>query len=949
MGSDIARRTYDAGRQYRRVIAQQGRAVIEADLNEAQEITTEEIRKEALDIVGPAGTPDDGYKITFAEPEEGAPVDVHIGPGTMYVGGMRVELPAPGVFYTKQHEWLDGLPPAPSSSYEHVCLHLIEREVSAVEDRPLREVALGGPDTAQRTRLLQRFRRFESPTARPSCEEAFAHVQEEFEEEGLYFNPETMRLESKATLLAAFVPPSPPPDPCSPAAQAGYLGAENQLIRVQIAGPDKLLWGYDNASFLYRVTEVDVDVATNKTVLKLASSPVDAHHQPRIDQCVEVLVAGADLDDGNYVAALSGQTALVTAQYNPVDRTIEIGLAIPTGYADAIAESALFVRVWEEQLDIDPGVATPLGDTGLQVTLSAPGNLFATGEYWMIAVRPGAPTRVFPERYEQGPQPPDGPRQWLCPLGVVHLTDGGFSLFHDCRRHFDNLVELSRRRSGCCTVTVAPEDVGGGAGLQALIDSLSFPATICLLPGTYTLDAPLRLDHTHAGLTIESCFKEGAVIKASSTSSSSFVDGLVVLVDATAVTLRGLRFELRQQLFDGNFGFFTPASLFLASAGEIDLRRFWVAVGVRVVASQGGECRDITIRECTFRQATPPDREPEDYTFSAYIFLAGKVVMLDVHDNDLRSYSTGSNQAFHYGCLHVPATAITEYDPSNEVADASAHSLLAILDEAVFRGNTFRTLTAAILLNGDNRKIRVETNDIAGCGTGVALLSTDAWHVTNDTLEEQIDIITPLVDEGGNTSAAVTRLQNLRDDDSLTAGGAIARAYPLPSGIALPPPVVVPGSLALSSLATMLIDAEESTFGGPFAWLVQGKLVLHVHGNDIESTGDAGTSLLVWAPSTLLPAAEVVIGMNRMTSNTRTATALLYQVGQSTVQGNHFVNEHSSISNFCLAILPIYASQRRAAITGNVFRTLTLLPKRVGPVTAGTLWLFFNHEEPLPV
>ena len=36
-----------------------------AQINEAQQILNEEMRKEALDFVGPTGTPDDGYKIGF--------------------------------------------------------------------------------------------------------------------------------------------------------------------------------------------------------------------------------------------------------------------------------------------------------------------------------------------------------------------------------------------------------------------------------------------------------------------------------------------------------------------------------------------------------------------------------------------------------------------------------------------------------------------------------------------------------------------------------------------------------------------------------------------------------------------------------------------------------------------------------------------------------------------
>src|SRR5436305_7570993 len=102
MSSDRARVSYDPTRQYRSVVAQQGRVTLEADVNEAQEIAGEILRAETIDIVGPCGTPDDGYKIAAG----GAAPDFAVGPGTMYVGGERVTWPA-GLSYSSQPEWLD--------------------------------------------------------------------------------------------------------------------------------------------------------------------------------------------------------------------------------------------------------------------------------------------------------------------------------------------------------------------------------------------------------------------------------------------------------------------------------------------------------------------------------------------------------------------------------------------------------------------------------------------------------------------------------------------------------------------------------------------------------------------------------------------------------------------------------------------------------------------------
>ena len=61
MGSDRARLRADVTQRYRRPVFQQGRVTLEADLNEAHQWIGEELEAETLDIVGPCGTPDDGY------------------------------------------------------------------------------------------------------------------------------------------------------------------------------------------------------------------------------------------------------------------------------------------------------------------------------------------------------------------------------------------------------------------------------------------------------------------------------------------------------------------------------------------------------------------------------------------------------------------------------------------------------------------------------------------------------------------------------------------------------------------------------------------------------------------------------------------------------------------------------------------------------------------------
>src|SRR6266699_3791999 len=295
MATDVARLSFDPARHYTGVVPQQGRVSLEAEQNEQRTIDAEERRRELLEIVGPAGTPDNGYAVSSP-----APGALTVGPGTMYVGGLRVGLDAP-LDVQHQPDWLNQPPGAVTiGGTGHVLLTLTECDVAAVEDPALYEVALGGPDGAARARLLQHVE--VRSTQQDTCASALADDEQDWAARGLVLDPATMQLASMSRLQASFQTPEGSTDPCEPTASGGYLGAENQLIRVQITdvnaqmGTFGLVWGYDDASMLYRVT---LDPATSDLILD--RSPVDDYHRPRAGQA-----AGRTLRPGHQDGALAG-------------------------------------------------------------------------------------------------------------------------------------------------------------------------------------------------------------------------------------------------------------------------------------------------------------------------------------------------------------------------------------------------------------------------------------------------------------------------------------------------------------------------------------------------------------------------------------------------------------------------------------------------------------------
>lgn len=480
MSSDRSRTSDDLPRQYKAVVMQQGRVILDRDFNALQEIVDGLASANALEAIGPCGTSDNGFEITIpgsntsSSPSASTPLppDFLIAPGTMYVGGQRVVLPPPGPWsYFQQPGWDDPLDPQPPtgsptpSSTEYVYLHVYEQEVGAVEDPDLLDVALGGPDTTQRVRLMSRVHR--TPSLGTDSATALGRALSDLEKKGLVLDPSTMRLRRLVQLQVSLETEPPSSSPCDSVVKGGYLGPDNQLIRIQLAdnptgtGPS-LVWGYDNASFIYRVQ------LTDPQSVQLLQFPVDDFHAPQPRQVVEVLRSALSLDGAAGAAArpatarhVARPTGFLTtvSEYNRANNSVTLSSPVPSSFTGD--KNPLFLRVWQGQQAFTPSQPLTLIDPvsqlplGIQVTITgSTGGVVSRGAFWMIAVRPGTPQAIYPERFLNSPQAPDGPREWFCPLALIGwLGQGSASVpafsapahITDCRQKFNNLVTLTSR------------------------------------------------------------------------------------------------------------------------------------------------------------------------------------------------------------------------------------------------------------------------------------------------------------------------------------------------------------------------------------------------------------------------------------------------------------------------------------------------------------------------
>jgi hypothetical protein len=558
---DISRSAFDPRKLYTSVRMQQGRVILDDDWNENERIANEDLRRSRVDIVGPAGSPDEGFRISNAHVAADGRIDFDIGSGSFYLGGNRLEL-HPAVTYLLQSDALQPSELAVSASSgvrsDLAVLMTYQQPVSAVEDSELFEVALGGPDTTTRLRTMQRVVLW-ADIKGDTCVEAWQALQAQLEAAGQGTLNAEHELIVDAELTVSFAAGEPPEDLCTPSAAGGYLGAENQAIRVQLVDNGHLTWGFNNAAPLYRV-----QVAADRQTVTMLTEPKDEAHWPLAEQTVEILPWTAVLSNNEKIADSQGHLTRVSASYNPDTGQLTLADPIPTtGFDDwdsrddaatlAQGGTYYYLRVWnrgadhtaEPAIPFTPGTAMTLGQTGLQITFS--GTQFRAGDYWIIAARPETPNRVVPWELEQG-LGPHGRRLFITPLALIHWPQNSADRpqIHDCRSRFRPLTD----QKVCCSFTVGDGKSTFGdfdsieAALQAIPQNTW--GEICLLPGIHQAYVVME---NRQNITIRGCDQRALVTpRASNLLSAIFtIHGCrnIILEHMDLVSPDGLLFHLQ--------------------------------------------------------------------------------------------------------------------------------------------------------------------------------------------------------------------------------------------------------------------------------------------------------------------------------------------------------------------------------------------------------------------
>lgn len=428
MKGDFTRSTFRREKHYSSVRMQQGRVQLDSDWNEQMDIAAHRLETESLDVIGPCGSPLDGAGFALSD---GA--DPTIGAGRYYVDGILCENEGPMPLANQPDLPGAGLPAAEGNYLAY--LDVWQRHITALEDGDIREVALGGPDTATRSRTVWQVRLLGPLGGALNCASEPAEWQE-------------LTAAKTARLAARAQPAEDAENDCIVPPGAGFRRLENQLYRVEVhqgsRNPDgtpatpTFKWSRDNGSIVTQWLDKQSDD------LIVSSIGRDQVLRFSANQWVELTDDTRDL---------LGQPGTLVRLLNAEGSALTIDPATATGSVE-LADFANNpkIRRWDHvETPAQPlsGGAVPIsegtGDTGwlaledgVEVQFQ-PGGSYAAGDYWLIPARTATADVDWP--FSEA-QPPAGIDHHLCKLATAARAGDGTWTFQDCRNLFPPLTGL---------------------------------------------------------------------------------------------------------------------------------------------------------------------------------------------------------------------------------------------------------------------------------------------------------------------------------------------------------------------------------------------------------------------------------------------------------------------------------------------------------------------------
>jgi len=387
---DFTRDTFDPAKHFSRVLMQQGRVLLDEDWNEQVSITLYYLRSLAEALIGEHGGRDDSFKIE-GDPQNDGTLDFTIKEGVYYVKGWFCKN-AGDQKYKEQpgYPFPDSIDSGLNADKKYlVYLDVWERHITYLEDDSIREVALGGPDTATRAQLICQVKVKEISSSR---------INTNFKTDySAFFTEVTEHAKPTSGLLRARAKRVQKDDePCAISPESRFRGAENQLYRVEIhrsgengaAGQATFKWSRENGSIIFPIR------SPGDGKVMLAHLGRDLASSLQVNDWVEIV------DDD---LARRGKAGPLR-QVESID-VVEMSVTLknPGTLPPYVEDKHPLLRRWDQQGDgLEDGLKLKEGageddenwialEDGIQIQFpTAPDgetNIYRSGDYWLIPAR----------------------------------------------------------------------------------------------------------------------------------------------------------------------------------------------------------------------------------------------------------------------------------------------------------------------------------------------------------------------------------------------------------------------------------------------------------------------------------------------------------------------------------------------------------------------------------
>lgn len=421
MYGDFSRVLDPRAGDYSAVLAQQGRLLLDAEINQQTSILLDHLRRLTVDLVGPFAGPSHrpGFRVELVA--DGAECcAVKLGRGHYYVYGLRCTAPAPGHAADEEIAVDAHTPPFV------VYLVVWEQSIGVIQAPDLSEPALG-PDLETTRRAQVRWRPLLTKHLHGSDDDLTALDREEIIDAFEDYNAGGMRSPRLAARAHATDGASQTPDTV-PAATP-YRGAENQLYRVEVhRGGDTdeatFKWSRDNGSVevaIESLTEVD---GQGVRTARLASPWRDARKGLEVGDWVELVddrwapigkppplmrVAGVWLHRREVTLEDADRERAFDPRWHPFLRRWDNGgEGAAPNHGIAVSDA---IRRWYALED------------GVQVQFDDCDAHYRRGDFWVIPARTATGGVLWPRTGDDEHIPlalrPAGPLRYLAPLALA--------------------------------------------------------------------------------------------------------------------------------------------------------------------------------------------------------------------------------------------------------------------------------------------------------------------------------------------------------------------------------------------------------------------------------------------------------------------------------------------------------------------------------------------------